>query len=640
MPELVRHGISGFFIERDLEDLSSKLRLLRDNSDLRSSMARQIHKDVQSWGWSISAEPYRQMLKHMLKQPEIVAAESEVKSEEGAIDNAPAMGLPLMSAEEVKGAVMMLAKSNLLLLPQTFIAEHQRVEVTVVILSYGRVELTLNALRSLLDNSSLRFKLLLIDNGSSEEVKNRLTEFCAEHDFIELIFLDQNLGCAGGRMFALDRVSTKYVMFIDNDIEIFPGTLEHLLYALESNPQLHAAAAKVILPDGLVHLCGGDYMSKDDVLSYELLGSGLRFDDPAIGGSGLCKWINGGATMFRKAAFLSQPFDLAMQGYYEDLEWCYRLNQIGEGLFHRSVEALALHYHRPPTLADAASSEDKRQQSVKYIEAIAHFYRIHGRIVQNIFDFVPELRPPSDQLVISAARMFLELVNSVGTDWLMERWNGNRLDPLFAATRLSTESAQLVEAQGRVMELTDRLAISKAKFSAKTVEDGKTIESLTESLAKSNANFNARTVEDGKTIESLRDRLARSEQLVRVLVTERRETRKSLEHLLEEMSLKEAEKQKIIDEKQETIDQKQKLIEEKQKLIEEKQTSIEELSLLASALEAEIQRLKSTLGWRLLNVYGRIKYRYLLPVYRMGRSKNPEEGLDEESKDDKESLAG
>ena len=33
--------------------------------------------------------------------------------------------------------------------------------------------------------------------------------------------------------------------------------------------------------------------------------------------------------------------------------------------------------------------------------------------------------------------------------------------------------------------------------------------------------------------------------------------------------------------------------------------------------ETQLQRIRDTLGWRLLSRYGRIKYRHLLPIYRL-----------------------
>ena len=49
----------------------------------------------------------------------------------------------------------------------------------------------------------------------------------------------------------------------------------------------------------------------------------------------------------------------------------------------------------------------------------------------------------------------------------------------------------------------------------------------------------------------------------------------------------------------------------------EREGTISSLSGQLSQKERELQKITSTLGWRLLNAYGPIKYRYLLPVYRL-----------------------
>src|SRR5260370_1355686 len=161
-------------------------------------------------------------------------------------------------------------------------------------------------------NVRMPFKLILIDNNSDDETQSKLSESCSGCDFIELTLLKENLGCTGGRTYALNQVRTEYVMFLDNDMEIFPGTVEHLLHHLELNPTVVAAAGNVILPNGLVQLCGGHYWSEDSVLRYELLGNGRRRDDPSIAKSGTSTWIKPGLTMFRAHTPKRRPFYSAM----------------------------------------------------------------------------------------------------------------------------------------------------------------------------------------------------------------------------------------------------------------------------------------------------------------------------------------
>ena len=66
MPELVRHGINGFFVERDADDIARSLRTLRDDSTLRTAMSDQIQRDIQAWDWSRRSQAYRQMFEEMI----------------------------------------------------------------------------------------------------------------------------------------------------------------------------------------------------------------------------------------------------------------------------------------------------------------------------------------------------------------------------------------------------------------------------------------------------------------------------------------------------------------------------------------------------------------------------------------------
>ena len=74
MPELVRHGINGFFVERDVADIARNLRTLRDDSDLRTAMSSRIHEDIQAWDWSLRSRAYRRMFEEMILRDGVVTA--------------------------------------------------------------------------------------------------------------------------------------------------------------------------------------------------------------------------------------------------------------------------------------------------------------------------------------------------------------------------------------------------------------------------------------------------------------------------------------------------------------------------------------------------------------------------------------
>lgn len=333
-------------------------------------------------------------------------------------------------AEMVKEQMLRHARALERQLPADFVAAHQQLAVTIVMLSHGRLEQTRLAIRALQAHVRIPFKLLLVDNGSGREVQRELTAISAADQRIELILLDENLGCAGGRHFALARVTTPYALLIDNDVEALPGAVEHLLHYIEQHPQATAVMGRIVFPDGTLHLCGGEYRVENEQLLYDLLGNGRRFDE-ALGASGPCRWVAGTLTILRPDRFARQAYDLGLRHYYEDLEWCYRLNQTGAGEFHRCLEALAIHHHEAKVPDASLPLAEQRRQAMKYVETIAHFYRQHAVIVQNLFDFVPELRTADGQSDIAAARLLLALVNAYGSDWVLERWQAGHLAPLF-----------------------------------------------------------------------------------------------------------------------------------------------------------------------------------------------------------------
>jgi glycosyltransferase involved in cell wall biosynthesis len=64
MPELIRDGENGFFVERDAADIAEKLRRLRDDPELRERLGRAARATVvESWDWQRQAARYDEMLR-------------------------------------------------------------------------------------------------------------------------------------------------------------------------------------------------------------------------------------------------------------------------------------------------------------------------------------------------------------------------------------------------------------------------------------------------------------------------------------------------------------------------------------------------------------------------------------------------
>ena len=60
-------------------------------------------------------------------------------------------------------------------------------------------------------------------------------------------------------------------------------------------------------------------------------------------------------------------------------------------------------------------------------------------------------------------------------------------------------------------------------------------------------------------------------------------------------------------------------------LVTQQRNVIEVISAQLEMRQSQLDKITGTLGWRLLSNYGRLKYRYLLPIYRLLRLRQPQE---------------
>ena len=66
MPELIRDGENGLFVNRDVDDIAAKLRRLRDDPALRERVGHAARAGVEAWDWNCQAPRYAEMFEAVL----------------------------------------------------------------------------------------------------------------------------------------------------------------------------------------------------------------------------------------------------------------------------------------------------------------------------------------------------------------------------------------------------------------------------------------------------------------------------------------------------------------------------------------------------------------------------------------------
>lgn len=81
MPELVRDGENGLFVERDVDDIAAKLTRLRDDESLRKRMGKCALSSICAWDWNQQAENFRQMFEEVLNMSGSQGPENTIPSD-------------------------------------------------------------------------------------------------------------------------------------------------------------------------------------------------------------------------------------------------------------------------------------------------------------------------------------------------------------------------------------------------------------------------------------------------------------------------------------------------------------------------------------------------------------------------------
>ncbi len=335
--------------------------------------------------------------------------------------------------------------------------------VTAVVISHDRPELLLRSLHSLVRVTDTPVDVVVVDNNSSPRTRRILADACAGQPRIRVCLNDRNLGAAGGRKRGLELVDSELVLFLDDDAELLPGALEHMISELDRHPTAGAVSATVVLPYGRVSHSGGSYEESEEIVSFTLLASGEPLDACDLPPSGPCDWVPWTALLVRAGIFEEFPLDPNMNTYYEDNNWSFRIARAKADCFRRSSEALVLHHasEKPWACKDFMG----RSRMTRFISAAAYFYRLHGLLLgvpgTDIFAIMPELARTDGSLDLAGARLVMELASTHSPAWLLMEWMNGGLAPVLGVERTALGD-ELHRVQVEADQLRAELAAARA----------------------------------------------------------------------------------------------------------------------------------------------------------------------------------
>jgi GT2 family glycosyltransferase len=131
--------------------------------------------------------------------------------------------------------------------------------VTIVVVPRERFSYALPSLDSIYEHTSSPFKLVYVDAGSPAHVARSLEAKARQYGF-SLIRTDHYLSENQARNLGFREVTTRYVVFMDNDVVVTPGWLDALVVCAEETAAWIVGPVVLIGPpeDQTIHFAGGD----------------------------------------------------------------------------------------------------------------------------------------------------------------------------------------------------------------------------------------------------------------------------------------------------------------------------------------------------------------------------------------------
>jgi GT2 family glycosyltransferase len=132
-------------------------------------------------------------------------------------------------------------------------------QVTIVVSQRERFSYTQQSLENIYEHTHIPFSLVYVDGNSPSHIQHYLEKQAREKEF-DLIRTEYYLSPNQARNLALHEVRTEYLVFIDNDVIVAPGWLDHLLQcAEETKASVVCPLTCIGKPLGeTIHLAGGE----------------------------------------------------------------------------------------------------------------------------------------------------------------------------------------------------------------------------------------------------------------------------------------------------------------------------------------------------------------------------------------------
>jgi len=228
-------------------------------------------------------------------------------------------------------------------------------KVSIIIGTHNNREVLGRAIKSILRYTPPGFELIVVDNGSGDGTGAYLASLDYPH--LTVIRNEDNKSYSAFNNQGLEAATREYILYLNDDVEAFPGWIDPLIDTLDRYPKVGAVGSRLFYPDGRVQH-DGKMFSKDLLPHHVNMGGKAPANESAIEVDALtaaCLLVR------RELAGFDEDY---LHGYYEDTDLCMRIKLKGYALvLHRG--SVLIHYHGMTFGRNQAASEEAQRRNRK-----------------------------------------------------------------------------------------------------------------------------------------------------------------------------------------------------------------------------------------------------------------------------------